>query len=99
MPLAAPRLRIFKEALEDILPDSILDKKKQGFRLPLKPLFQGELKSYVREKLLSGSEKKWEVFGRAARERFLSVALSSRIDYSQHIFTLLCLDEWFLQYT
>ena len=90
---------IFKEALEDILPDSILDKKKQGFRLPLKPLFQGELKSYVREKLLSGSEKKWEVFDRRALERFLSVALESRIDYSQHIFTLLCLDEWFLQYT
>lgn len=90
---------IFKEALEDILPDKILDKKKQGFRLPLKPLFQNELKSYVREKLLSGSEKKWEIFDRGRLERFLSVALSSRIDYSQHIFTLLCLDEWFLQYT
>jgi len=90
---------IFKQALRGILPQEILKKKKQGFRLPLDHLFRGELAPYVREKLLSGSEKKWELFDRARLEQFLHHTHQTRIDYSQHIFTLLCLDEWFVQYT
>ncbi|HLD08320.1 MAG TPA: asparagine synthase (glutamine-hydrolyzing) [Candidatus Peribacterales bacterium] len=90
---------IMKQALQGTLPREILNKKKQGFRLPLQSLFQGELAPYIREKLLSGSPKKWEIFERSQLEKFLRHALKSRRDYSQHIFTLLCLDEWFLQYT
>jgi asparagine synthase (glutamine-hydrolysing) len=46
------RKHIFKEAMRDILPDAILDRRKQGFAVPLDRWFRGRLESYVNEVLL-----------------------------------------------
>ena len=44
---------IFKEAMRGILPNAILDRRKQGFAIPLDRWFRNGLGSYVRELLLS----------------------------------------------
>jgi len=44
---------VFKEAMAGVLPDSILDRRKQGFGIPLDRWFRGRLSSYVRDLLLS----------------------------------------------
>jgi asparagine synthase (glutamine-hydrolysing) len=47
------RKHVFKEAMKGILPDAILDRRKQGFGVPLDRWFRGRLESYVRDLLLS----------------------------------------------
>ncbi len=44
---------IFKEAMRGVLPDTILDRRKQGFAIPLDRWFRGGLGSYVQDLLLS----------------------------------------------
>lgn len=44
---------VFKEAMSGILPDSILNRPKQGFAVPLERWFRGQLSDHVRDLLLS----------------------------------------------
>lgn len=85
---------IFKEALKGILPSEILNKKKQGFRIPLDHIFRGELRSYVRDHLVGGALVERGILDTGKVSQFLDVYHGSNIDYSQHIWTLLCMDEW-----
>ncbi len=89
---------ILKEILKDYLPAETLAKKKSGFRLPLDRWFRTDLKSFVTDRLLSPSSRLWEIFDRAAMEKFLAFYFNSRIDYSDHVWSLLYLDEWLVQY-
>jgi asparagine synthase (glutamine-hydrolysing) len=44
---------IFKEAMRGILPDDIIDRRKQGFGIPLGRWFRGKLGGFVRDLLLT----------------------------------------------
>ena len=45
---------LFKKAMRGILPDSIIDRPKHGFAVPLARWFRGELAGFARDVLLSG---------------------------------------------
>lgn len=97
----AQRKLILKQALQGILPDETLWKKKTGFRLPLNRWFRGSLKEFVRGRLLDSTQPLfWEMFDRTALERFLDEDYyGSSIDYSDHVWALLWLEEWMAQYS
>jgi asparagine synthase (glutamine-hydrolysing) len=44
---------LFKQALRGVLPDSIIDRQKHGFAVPLAHWFRGELAGFARDVLLS----------------------------------------------
>lgn len=90
---------ILKKALTDILPEGHLTRRKTGFRIPLDQWFRTDLKGFVTDRLLSDNPHKWEFFERKKIEKMLQSYYKSRIDYSDHIWALLWLDEWFSQYT
>ncbi len=90
---------IFKEILQSILPPEHLRRRKTGFRLPLDTWFRGELRGFVRDRLLSTDSKMWQIFDRTKMERFLDHYDQTSIDYSDHVWALLWLDEWMRQYT
>ena len=60
-----PRLRyrdgttkyLFKQALRGVLPDAIIDRRKQGFAVPLARWFRGPLLGFARDVLLSASSR------------------------------------------
>jgi len=85
---------ILKQCLKDILPAEVLQKRKQGFRLPLDHWFRGELRSFVRERLGDGHPLFWEIFDRARVLAFLDRYEASRMDSSDHVWALLWLREW-----
>ena len=89
---------IFKEILSGFLPDEILTKRKTGFRLPLDRWFRAELKPFVTDRLLSQSSPLYRFLDRPALEQFLNGYFSSHIDFSDHIWALLWLDEWMRQF-
>ncbi len=88
-----------KHLLKDTIPTEILTKPKTGFRLPLDMWFRHELKPFVFDRLLSTSSPLSHMFDPDALEGFLEQYYASRIDYSDHVWSLLWLDEWMRQYT
>ncbi len=84
---------ILRDALRAWLPDSILDRPKQGFSVPLAEWLRGELREYSREVLLDPA-----AFG---RERFRPDAVRGLLDRhlagednSQRIWALMMLELW-----
>jgi len=57
--------RIFTRALRGWLPDSVLDRRKKGFGVPLNRWFRGPLKPLLREVLLSGASSRRGIFDQA----------------------------------
>lgn len=91
---------ILKERLlKNLLPLEVLAKKKTGFRLPLDRWFRTDLKTFVHERLQTGSPLFWEIFDAVQLERFLEGYFTSRVDLSDHVWALLWLEEWLRQYT
>ena len=89
---------ILKRALAGILPPHTLEKKKQGFRLPLDHWFRTDLRTFLRDRLLSDAPYKWELMEKSQVERMLQQYFKSNVDFSDHLFALLFLDEWLRQY-
>ena len=80
---------LFKKALEPMLPNDILYRKKMGFAVPLASWFRGPLRDKVRSSLLSD-----EMLGSGLfNERYLHTLVdhhqSGIRDYSASIWTLL----------
>lgn len=91
------RKKILKAALRGIVPDSTLDRGKRGFRLPFDRWFRSDLRGFIEGRLLEAGPAFWEFFDRRGMERFLRGYRESKIDYSDHVWALLCLSEWMEQ--
>ncbi len=89
------RKRVLRSALRGWVPDEILDGRKQGFELPLRHWFRGELRDYAREVLLDPAARArgWcrpERVGEMLDEH----ALGSH-DHGRKIWTLMMLELWY----
>jgi asparagine synthase (glutamine-hydrolysing) len=84
---------ILRDALRAWLPDSILDRPKQGFSVPLAEWLRGELREYSREVLLDPASLSSARFRPAAVEELLDGHLAGQ-DHSQRIWALLMLEQW-----
>ncbi len=89
---------IFRKMLSGLLPPATLRKRKTGFRLPLDRWFRTELKSFVSDRLLAHSSPLHSILARSALEQFLREYHASHVDFSDHVWALLWLDEWMRQY-
>jgi asparagine synthase (glutamine-hydrolysing) len=59
------RKRVLKAAIEDLVPDSLLRRRKQGFGVPLDRWFRTDLRGYVRSMLGSNARVRSYVDGHA----------------------------------
>jgi len=64
---------IFKQAMRGVLPDSIIDRPKQGFAVPLGMWFRGELSTYIRDLLLSETSRARGIFNCDYIEKLLAM--------------------------
>jgi asparagine synthase (glutamine-hydrolysing) len=53
---------LFKRAMRGILPDAVIDRRKQGFAIPLGRWFRGELERFVHDLLLSETSRRRGLF-------------------------------------
>jgi asparagine synthase (glutamine-hydrolysing) len=90
---------LLKKAASEVLPDEILNRKKQGFSVPLKHWFRGELAGFVQETLESKQARERGIFNPQFVHNMLEAHKSNRaVDHSSSIWTMLCLELWFRQY-
>lgn len=84
---------IFKRALRDILPDEIIDRRKQGFAVPLARWFRGRLTSYLHDLLLSESSRNRDIFNPDYIERLIRIHNGGR-NLDLHLWTLISFELW-----
>jgi len=84
---------IFKRAMRGILPDAIIDRRKQGFAVPLGHWFRGELNSFVRDLLLSPTAAARRIINPRYVEHLLALHEGGR-PLDLQIWTLISFELW-----
>lgn len=93
--IAGGRLKhVFKRALQDVLPASILHRKKRGFGTPMGAWLKGELAPLVNALLSADVVRSRGLFRHAEIARLISAHASSRIDGTDRLLALLNLEIW-----
>ena len=86
--------QILKEALEDLLPKSILYRKKMGFPTPWSQWLREAGWNHVSELILSPRSFERGLFQRKAVERLLAEHRAGHVDHSNRIWRMLNLELW-----
>jgi asparagine synthase (glutamine-hydrolysing) len=86
---------ILKEAYSDFLPQTIINRTKMGFGVPISRWFQKELKDYTFDILLGHRSIERGYFKKEGVERLLREHLAGHYDHSAKIWALLFLEIWF----
>ena len=84
---------IFKKAMRGILPDSIIDRQKHGFSVPLAHWFRGELQGFARDVLLSPTCRDRGIFDTRSVERLFDLHTRGR-DLDLQLWTMLSFELW-----
>ncbi len=85
---------LLREAYRDVLPSSILDRKKHGFGIPLAGWWSGPLKPMVDDLLLSEASRCHTYLRADAVRDLVMEHRSGQRDHSQRIFLLVQLELW-----
>lgn len=86
---------ILKQAFADLLPRSILSRKKMGFNMPTGTWFREGQRAFITGLLLSDQMRSRGLFDHTCIERMLSEHLDGRSNYQAQLFILASLELWF----
>ncbi|MBX2860073.1 MAG: asparagine synthase (glutamine-hydrolyzing) [Vampirovibrio sp.] len=85
---------ILKEALEGLLPDEVIHRRKQGFTPPEMTWFRGPTRGYVEEMLLSDQAIERGLFEPDALKHLITEHMDGHANHRFLIWSLLCLEQW-----
>jgi asparagine synthase (glutamine-hydrolysing) len=85
---------LLKSAFGDLLPESVLSHRKQGFGIPVGAWFRGPLDEWAREKLLASGGMLEVWFNQDAMQQLLDEHSSGRIDHGKRLWALVMLNAW-----
>jgi asparagine synthase (glutamine-hydrolysing) len=86
--------RVLREAMKDVLPQSVLKRPKMGFPVPFGEWMKGSWAHSVREVLLDSRSRQRGIVDAPAVEALLQDHASGRTDGSARLWTLLNLELW-----
>ena len=84
---------IFKKAMRGILPDSIIDRPKRGFAIPLGRWFRGQLDTFVSDLLLSRTCRVRGILNLSYVDKLLAMHRRGR-DLDLQLWTLISFEMW-----
>jgi len=87
---------LLKRAFNDVLPDPVLNRPKQGFGVPINEWFRGELREFARDSLerLGGRD----AFDQTGLRRKFNEHVSDDEDHGYPIWDLVMLEQWYEQF-
>ena len=85
---------VFKTALTDRFPPSLLKQKKQGFGTPISRWFRTSLREYLQDMLSPERIRARGLVDEKETWRMIDDHMSERADHSEHIMALLTLESW-----
>lgn len=84
-------------ATYNLVPEAIINRKKQGFTIPQNAWFKGPLKKYLRNQILSSGMVD-TIFDKRMLELYTTDYFTSNLNYDNNMFALLMLSQWFEKY-
>jgi asparagine synthase (glutamine-hydrolysing) len=85
---------ILKQAMKDVLPESILNRKKEGFSIPMKNWLRRELQPLMRELLSRDRIARRGLFDADAVEQLMDDHVAGRENHAHTLFPLMVLERW-----
>lgn len=90
---------LLKKIAAEMLPDGILNRRKQGFAIPLTQWFRSDVNNYAHDVLGSTRARQRGLFQEPFLQKLLQTDGGSQLEnHSQVLWTLLCLELWFQAY-
>lgn len=86
---------VLKESVKDLLPDHVIDRRKQGFSAPVKEWFRGELAGWARRSILDSSLRDRDLFDYSVLSRMIEEHRSGRRNYDTLLWSLVNLSQWY----
>jgi asparagine synthase (glutamine-hydrolysing) len=88
-----------RNLLVDFVPASIVNRPKQGFRVPLTDWFRTDLAETVRSRLLDPGTPLYGMISRSNIEKILSTHIRGEAEHSIRIWSMLALQSWLDRHT
>jgi asparagine synthase (glutamine-hydrolysing) len=85
---------IFKKALRNLVPEEILERKKQGFGVPIGSWFRNEIKEFTEEILFSSKSRQRGYFNMDHIEKMWKEHQRGIKNYTHHLWILLMFEMW-----
>ncbi len=86
--------QILHDTFRDLLPESIQQRGKMGFGVPLDHWFRQELKDLLRDTLLDATARRRGLLDPTAVQRLVDEHLTGGVDQSYRLWNLVCLEQW-----
>lgn len=90
--------RILKEAVDDWFPRGFVDRPKMGFTVPIGKWFRSDLKSFIWDRLTSGSLSQIALLKADAVRTMLTEHFEGTRDHETRIWNILMLSLWLEEY-
>ena len=88
------RKHILKRAMKGILPDSILERRKEGFSIPMKNWLKRELRPLMEGLLSEERIRRQGLFRWQTVDRYLTEHLAGRANHAHKLFPLMVFSRW-----
>lgn len=85
---------ILRQAFSGLIPNSVFNRPKMGFGLPLRRWFQGPLRALVEDQLRPNSAKLYKYIHQEPVQALLNRHMSNHRDHGFQIWALLVLESW-----
>jgi asparagine synthase (glutamine-hydrolysing) len=85
---------LFRKVAQELLPGSVLTKRKQGFAIPLASWLRRELRELAGDVFASRAFRERGVFDSGAVERCLAAHVSGGVDHGEHLWLVLGFELW-----
>ena len=89
---------LLKQSIKRKIPPHILERKKQGFRLPIEVWLKNDLREFVEDLIFSRSFKERGIFSISHIESMWKDFLAGKGEYAHHFWQLIVLEQWFRLY-
>jgi asparagine synthase (glutamine-hydrolysing) len=89
---------IMREVLKRYVPESLFERPKKGFGVPVRKWLQNELKDFLCTRLSATELKKHGLFNENLIQSMLDDFFSGGFDYSEQLWALLMFQDWYYHY-
>lgn len=89
---------LLRQVARSLLPESILNKRKQGFAIPLSEWFRTSLGDMLRDLVSSRAFRERGIFDPVAVERSIAAHVRGEADHGEHLWLVLTFELWARQF-